>query len=215
MALSKEVWIGLGVGAAALGGLFIWSRKASAATPRATPGTTTTTTPATPIGDGGLPPSYTYPPIWTAPPVPPPGSGWVIPPGWIPPKGWTPPWATPAPTTSALPSWLTGLFGKTPMTPAGTDAVSDDFKIGFNDGLMDGASTDKASTATYGPNRRAIYATSPTYKTGYDRGWHEARVDYSKVAGVGAGMPRQWWAMLPHATAADYGIHPYQHPWRG
>jgi hypothetical protein len=99
--------------------------------------------------------------------------------------------------------------------------VSDDFKIGFNDGLMDGASSDPASGATSGPNRKARYASSPSYKSGYDRGWHEATVPYG-VKGVGSagmgGMPRQWWSALPRATAADFGMvsghyQKYPHPW--
>lgn len=214
MPLSKQMWIGLGVVAAGVGGYLLWPKKASAAS--GVPVTTTpkgTTAPPTPA-------------VWTAPPVPPPG--WTLPPGWIPPAGWVPPWTATAPSASSIPGWLKDIFGSTPVTPAGAATVSDDYKAGFNAGMMDAAIyPGKSMTPIAGSNQNSgKYASSPSYKSGYDQGWHDymSSVTTAGVRGltagatVGAGMPEQWWGSLPRATPQDYGMcHPEtsMNPWRG
>ena len=200
MTLTTTHWIGLG-GAAALLTYMLWPKKAHAAEP-AKPAPVTTTPPGTVVPPIGFPP---LPTSWPTTPTPPPG--WTIPAGWVPPPGWVPPWAS-------------------PTTPKEAGGISDDYKLGYNAGMIDASAYGSKSMTVMGGGTRdtAKYASSPSYKSGYDQGWHDYMLPIS-TAGVGSsglgGMPRQWWHALPRATAADFGMvsgrfsSGYSHPWYG
>lgn len=150
--------------------------------------------------------STSTPPIWTAPPTAP--AGWTLPPAWIPPAGWIPPWIS-----TTVPKDSAGM-------------VDPDYQVGYGAGIADAAIYPvKFIVPAGGINQDPIrYASSATYKAGYDQGWIDFMTPATAAAAtkgtyVGAGMPRQWWNALPRATGAEYGLYStaeaYPFPWRG
>jgi hypothetical protein len=144
--------------------------KKTAITPKP-PFTKPPVIPPTPYGPPAIPPTP-----WTPPAIPPitwptPPTSWTAPPpptGWVPPPGWIPPWVS-AEAKSKEPG-----------------VVADDFKLGFNHGFSDAAySSDFGTSAD-----KAKYASSLSYKNGYDAGYKEygKSVTSAGVAGVRAGL---------------------------
>jgi len=134
----------LGVGVVG-GTIMLWPKKAGAAE---MPGKQ-----ETPPKEEKLPKSdkTTWPSWWSVAPnwwtAPPPS----VPTSYTPPVGWIPPWLT-AETKSKEPGM-----------------ISEEYKAGFNDGF-----TDAAYSAPFGTRQnKAKYASSSSYKNGYDQGWNE------------------------------------------
>lgn len=124
-----------------------------------------------PVAPPAIPPTPWVPGSVTPPAIPPvPSSlpGWMTPPpGWTaPPPGWTPP------ASGWIPPWVAAeAKSKEP------GVVADDMKAGYNDGF-----TDAAYSSDWGTRQdKAKYASSPSYKAGYDSGWKE----YSKTVSTG------------------------------
>lgn len=163
MQTSTKVMLGI-AGIAALGtGIVLWPKKASASE---MPGGGGGKTPPKEepkkeekLPDVKVPSWWSAAPSWWTAPAP------KMPTDYKPPVDWIPPWLT-AETKSKEPG-----------------TISDEYKAGFNDGF-----TDAAYGSDFGTRQNKVkYASSPSYKNGYDQGWKEytSKVETAGVTGVG------------------------------